>query len=62
MSDSVSKARHFHQRADECTKLAELATSDRVREHYKKLAAAYLALAQAELTHAEKRSGRRNDS
>jgi hypothetical protein len=53
MSDSLSKAKRFHERADECTKLAELATSDRVRAHYKKLAATYLAMAQAEVIHAE---------
>jgi hypothetical protein len=53
MSDSLSKAKRFHERADECTKLAELATSDRVREHYKKLAASYLAMARAEVTHAQ---------
>jgi hypothetical protein len=53
MSDSLSKAKRFHERAKECSKLAELATSDRVREHYKKLAATYLAMARAEVIHAQ---------
>jgi hypothetical protein len=53
MSDSLSKAKRFRERADECTRMAELATSDRVRDHYKKLAATYLAMVRAELTHAE---------
>jgi hypothetical protein len=63
MSNSSSKAQQLRDRATECTKLAELATSDRVREHYKKRAATYLAMARAEITHAEERSRlRRNDS
>jgi hypothetical protein len=36
MSDSLSKAKRFRERAEECTKLAELATSEKMCRHYKK--------------------------
>ena len=50
----MSKAKRYHERAEECTKLAELTTSDIMQWHYKKIAERYLAMAQAELTKAEK--------
>jgi hypothetical protein len=53
MSDSLSKAKRFRDRAEECTKLAELAASEKMRRHYKKIAESYLAMARAELIKAE---------
>jgi hypothetical protein len=53
MSDSLSKAKRFRQRAEECAKLAEFTTSDKMRRHYKRIAENYLAMARAELTKAE---------
>jgi hypothetical protein len=54
MSDSLSKAKRFRDRAEDCTKLAELATSDKVRQHYIRTAERFLAKARAELQYAEK--------
>jgi hypothetical protein len=49
MSDSLSKAQRYHERADECLRLAGLATDDQIRQHYRKMAEDYLTLARAEL-------------
>ena len=54
MSDSLSKAKRFRERAEECTKLAELATMAKMRRYYKKIAESYLAMARAELTKVER--------
>jgi hypothetical protein len=54
MLDSLSKAKRFRERAEECTKLAELATNAKMRQHYKKIAESYLAMAPAELTKVER--------
>jgi hypothetical protein len=53
MSDLLSKVKRLLHRAEECTKLAEVATSDKTRWHYKNLAERCLAMARAELTKAE---------
>jgi hypothetical protein len=53
MSDSLSKAKRFRDRAEECTKLAELAASKKMCRRYKKIAESYLARARAELIKAE---------
>ena len=54
MPDSLSKAKRFCKRAEECTKLAELTTKNKMRRHYKRIAESYLAMARAELIKAEK--------
>jgi hypothetical protein len=54
MSDSLSKTKRFRERAEECTKLAELATRAKMRRHYKKIAESYLAMARAELIKVER--------
>jgi hypothetical protein len=54
MSDSLSKAKRFGERAEECTKLAELATKAKMRRHYKRIAESYLAMARAELIKVDK--------
>jgi hypothetical protein len=59
--DSLSKATQYRHLAAECVKLAELANSDKVREHYHKIAASYLAMARAEIRHAEHEAIRRHD-
>jgi hypothetical protein len=53
MHDSWSKAKRFCKRANECTKLAEITPSGKMRRHYKRIAESYLAMARAELTKAE---------
>jgi hypothetical protein len=53
MPDSLSKATRFCTRAEECTKLAELTTNNKMRRHYKRIAESYLAMARAELAKAE---------
>jgi hypothetical protein len=53
MSDSFSKAKRFRDRAEECTKLAELTKNNKMRRHYKRIAENYLAMARAELIKAE---------
>jgi len=40
----LSKANRFRERAEQCTKLAELATSGRLRQQYKKIAESYLVV------------------
>jgi hypothetical protein len=52
--ESLSKAKRFCKRAEECTKLAEITTRGKMRRHYKRIAESYLAMARAELTKAEK--------
>jgi hypothetical protein len=52
MLDLLRKAKRFYERAEQCTKLAELTTSHRMRWHYKQMAERSLALARAELTKA----------
>jgi hypothetical protein len=47
------KAKRFRQRAEDCTKLAELTRSDKMRWQYKRIAESYLAMACVELTRAE---------
>jgi hypothetical protein len=54
MLDSLNKAKRFRERAEDCTKLAELATRPKMRRHYKKIAESYLAMARAELTKVER--------
>jgi hypothetical protein len=53
MPDWLSKATRFCTRAEECTKLAELTTKNKMRRHYKRIAERYLAMARAELIKAE---------
>jgi len=53
MPDLLSKAKRFCERAEECTKLAELTTKNKMRRYYKRIAESYLAMARAELIKAE---------
>jgi hypothetical protein len=38
MPDLLSKAKRFCERAEECTKLAELTTKNKMRRYYKRIA------------------------
>ena len=53
MPDSLRKAKYIRQQAAECTKLAEHAASNKDRNHYMQVAEAFVAMARAELVHAE---------
>jgi hypothetical protein len=53
MPDLLSKAKRFCERAEECTKLGELTTKNKMRRYYKRIAESYLAMARAELIKAE---------
>ena len=50
MPDHLSRAQRYHDRADECRRLAELATSPETQKEYARIAEYYDQLAQAELT------------
>jgi geranylgeranyl pyrophosphate synthase len=56
--DALSRAARHHERADECAKLAEAATDDRFREHYRQMAQNYLNRARSELARLEPDNGR----
>ena len=49
MSDPLTKAAHYRERAEECFELAAIASDDQIRVQYKQLAENYLTLADAEL-------------
>ena len=49
MPNALSRAQRYKDLADECMRLAELATSDDIRRHYGTIAESYLSLAEAEL-------------
>jgi hypothetical protein len=51
--DALNRAARYRERADECAKLAELATSDQVRGHYSQMAQNYLNLTRSELARME---------
>jgi hypothetical protein len=55
VSDPLTKAAHYRERADECFELAAIAGDDQIRVHYKQLAENYLTLADAELGVANRR-------
>ena len=48
MSDPLTKAAHYRERAEECFELAATAGDDQIRVHFKQLAENYLTLADAE--------------
>ena len=48
MSDPSERARHFRDRAAEFERLAALAATEVVKADYQKIAAEYIALAEAE--------------
>ena len=52
MPDHLSRALRYRERADECRRLAELATSPEMRGDYAKLAEYYDQLSDAELASA----------
>jgi geranylgeranyl pyrophosphate synthase len=51
--DALNRAARYRERAHDCAKLGELATSDQVREHYRQMAQNYLNLARSELARME---------
>ena len=55
VSNMLTKAAHYRQRAEECLALAAIASDDQIRVHYKRLAENYLTLADAELDVADRR-------
>jgi hypothetical protein len=55
VSDPLTKAAHYRERADECFELAAIAGDDQIRVHYKQPAENYLTLADAELGVANRR-------
>ena len=57
MPDPLNRTKRFRERAEECAKVAELTTSNKIRRHYKRIAESYLAMARAELIKAEKIAG-----
>jgi hypothetical protein len=50
VSDPLSKATRYRERAEECLALATMAGDDHIRLHYEQLAETYLSLAMAELS------------
>ena len=48
MRDALERARRYRNRAAECHVLAESAQSAESKDHYRALAASYIALAEAE--------------
>jgi hypothetical protein len=48
MRDALKRARHYRKRAAECELLAEAVQSAESKDHYRALAASYIALAEAE--------------
>ena len=55
VSDPLTKAAHYRERAEECLALAAIASDDQICVHYKQLAENYLTLADAELGVANRR-------
>jgi hypothetical protein len=54
MPDSLSKAKRFRDRAEECRRLSELSGHHEISHHYARITQHYIALAEAE----EKLAGR----
>ena len=48
MRDALERARHYRNRAAECEVLAESVQFAETKDHYRALAASYIALAEAE--------------
>jgi hypothetical protein len=49
VSDPLTRAALYRERAQECFELAAIASDDQIRVHFKQLAENYLTLANAEL-------------
>ena len=49
MPDSLDKARRYRELAEECVKLAGLATDNQIRGDYRKISENYLVMARTEL-------------
>jgi hypothetical protein len=47
MTDHLGKALHYRDRSEECRRLAELSTAQ-IADHYRRMAAHYLELAEIE--------------
>jgi hypothetical protein len=50
MSDPLISPAHYRERAEECSKLAEMAGDDQIRSHNMQLAENYQELANSELS------------
>jgi hypothetical protein len=48
MSDPLGKAKRYRDRAEECLRLSELATTAEAKAEYRRIASHYLTLARAE--------------
>jgi hypothetical protein len=50
MPDALERARRYRDRAAECQALADAVQSAELKDHYRAIAASYIALAEAEET------------
>jgi hypothetical protein len=48
MPDPLSKARRYRDRAEECPRLSELATTAGIKAQYRRIASHYMTLARTE--------------
>ena len=48
MPNSQERAKRYRDRSQECLRLSRIAPTTAVREHYERMAADYLSLAEAE--------------
>ena len=60
MPDSLEKARRYRELAEECVKLAVLATDNQIRGGYHKISESYLVMARAELKRVRPESVRKH--
>jgi hypothetical protein len=50
MPNPQEKAKRYRDRSEECLRLSQAAATSALRDHYKRIAAAYISLAEAEET------------
>jgi hypothetical protein len=55
MSDTLSTAARYRERAHECLRLANLATDEQVRQYHRQMAENYLSLADRKLSQRTRR-------